>query len=105
MCILCMGYYFFFASRRRHTRCALVTGVQTCALPISFLAIFALDDLIAALLQRELQHLQHRLRVVDGENPFAHVCTGHFMRYENRPRSSKAVTKASLGDRITKGMP
>src|SRR3546814_4144941 len=26
---------FFFASRRRHTRCALVTGVQTCALPIS----------------------------------------------------------------------
>src|SRR3546814_8643931 len=28
-------YYFFFSSRRRHTRCALVTGVQTCALPIS----------------------------------------------------------------------
>src|SRR3546814_4812607 len=28
---------FFFSSRRRHTRCALVTGVQTCALPI-FLA-------------------------------------------------------------------
>src|SRR3546814_534649 len=29
--ILCC---FFFSSRRRHTRCALVTGVQTCALPI-----------------------------------------------------------------------
>src|SRR3546814_1421908 len=28
-------FYFFFSSRRRHTRCALVTGVQTCALPIS----------------------------------------------------------------------
>src|SRR3546814_4737901 len=28
---------FFFSSRRRHTRCALVTGVQTCALPISFI--------------------------------------------------------------------
>src|SRR3546814_6531842 len=27
--------HFFFSSRRRHTRCALVTGVQTCALPIS----------------------------------------------------------------------
>src|SRR3546814_2372065 len=27
-------YLFFFSSRRRHTRCALVTGVQTCALPI-----------------------------------------------------------------------
>src|SRR3546814_15597262 len=25
---------FFFSSRRRHTMCALVTGVQTCALPI-----------------------------------------------------------------------
>src|SRR3546814_20280488 len=30
MCVM-----FFFPSRRRHTRCALVTGVQTCALPIS----------------------------------------------------------------------
>src|SRR3546814_8595330 len=30
-----MSYMFFFSSRRRHTRCALVTGVQTCALPIS----------------------------------------------------------------------
>src|SRR3546814_4483195 len=29
---------FFFSSRRRHTRCALVTGVQTCALPISEIA-------------------------------------------------------------------
>src|SRR3546814_5458290 len=30
---------FFFSSRRRHTRCALVTGVQTCALPISLLLV------------------------------------------------------------------
>src|SRR3546814_4962073 len=29
-----MFVFFFFSSRRRHTRCALVTGVQTCALPI-----------------------------------------------------------------------
>src|SRR3546814_10669682 len=28
--------YFVFSSKIRHTRCALVTGVQTCALPISF---------------------------------------------------------------------
>src|SRR3546814_14893340 len=28
-------FIFFFSSRRRHTRCALVTGVQTCALPAS----------------------------------------------------------------------
>src|SRR3546814_3132886 len=31
--VLCF-FVFFFSSRRRHTRCALVTGVQTCALPI-----------------------------------------------------------------------
>src|SRR3546814_8361841 len=35
---VCLYFYlclcFFFSSRRRHTRCALVTGVQTCALPI-----------------------------------------------------------------------
>src|SRR3546814_3787904 len=31
--VLCT-FCFFFSSRRRHTRCALVTGVQTCALPI-----------------------------------------------------------------------
>src|SRR3546814_1654581 len=33
LCDVCVGS-FFFSSRRRHTRCALVTGVQTCALPI-----------------------------------------------------------------------
>src|SRR3546814_10435485 len=37
-CFLCV---FFFSSRRRHTRCALVTGVQTCALPI--LGLFPTD--------------------------------------------------------------
>src|SRR3546814_6046811 len=31
-------FSFFFSSRRRHTRCALVTGVQTCALPICLAA-------------------------------------------------------------------
>src|SRR3546814_18158541 len=32
MCTLV--FFFCFSSRRRHTRCALLTGVQTCALPI-----------------------------------------------------------------------
>src|SRR3546814_9033329 len=35
---ICYCGIFFFSSRRRHTRCALVTGVQTCALPISSVA-------------------------------------------------------------------
>src|SRR3546814_3229172 len=33
-CCLFIVVVFFVSSRRRHTRCALVTGVQTCALPI-----------------------------------------------------------------------
>src|SRR3546814_3016253 len=32
--MVCVFLLFFFSSIRRHTRCALVTGVQTCALPI-----------------------------------------------------------------------
>src|SRR3546814_9775209 len=35
---------FLFSSRRRHTRCALVTGVQTCALPISTGQFFKLNQ-------------------------------------------------------------
>src|SRR3546814_10800647 len=32
----CWLLFFYLSRRRRHTGCALVTGVQTCALPISF---------------------------------------------------------------------
>src|SRR3546814_12917507 len=43
---------FFVSSRRLHTRCALVTGVQTCALPISWTDVpidptASIDNLIA----------------------------------------------------------
>ena len=51
-------FFFFFSSRRRHTRYISVTGVQTCALPISFDAgaevfvagssIFKTDNISAA---------------------------------------------------------
>src|SRR3546814_14492728 len=37
-----LSFFVFFSSRRRHTRCALVTGVQTCALPISTATIATL---------------------------------------------------------------
>src|SRR3546814_8413006 len=59
-CFLC----FFFSSRRRHTRCALVTGVQTCALPIccrarrtgkqgfTFILLEVLDQAIEAVRSR-----------------------------------------------------
>src|SRR3546814_2907145 len=41
MCVIMKILCFFFSCRRRHTRCALVTGVQTCALPISATKLFA----------------------------------------------------------------
>src|SRR3546814_2783005 len=47
-----------FSSRSRHTRCALVTGVQTCALPISLVG----SDNIGALEARDqLERLQASL--------------------------------------------
>src|SRR3546814_10593009 len=47
-------FCFFFSSRRRHTRCALVTGVQTCALPISHLLVMT-----ATPIPRTLQLANH----------------------------------------------
>src|SRR3546814_5045381 len=42
--------FFFFSSRRRHTMCALVTGVQTCALPISKLNAGSTAAMISSIL-------------------------------------------------------
>src|SRR3546814_4423878 len=48
--MFCDIIHFFFSSRRRHTRCALVTGVQTCALPISAVLKLKNDDTPASVL-------------------------------------------------------
>src|SRR3546814_20387604 len=50
---------FLFSSRRRHTRCALVTGVQTCALPISG-HLRVGDGQRAAALELALEQRHHR---------------------------------------------
>src|SRR3546814_2075643 len=42
-----MVLFFFFSSRRRHTRCALVTGVQTCALPICYTEVYSMYRVLA----------------------------------------------------------
>src|SRR3546814_6536123 len=79
---------FFLSSRRRYTRCALVTGVQTCALPISgrprdaaemfqppALVAALLPDRLAAAGQAELRPqavdaVDHRLVHADLAAPF-----------------------------------
>src|SRR3546814_2534169 len=57
---------FFFSSRRRHTRCALVTGVQTCALPIYFASVdIVFCALPHGLSQDLVRQLPAHLKVVD----------------------------------------
>src|SRR3546814_6392716 len=65
MALFCyVVFVFFFSSRRRHTSCALVTGVQTCALPIS-------AGRGAGLLQRPGRPApaRHRRAVAGGRRP------------------------------------
>src|SRR3546814_10132913 len=54
--------FFFFSSRRRHTSCALVTGVQTCALPICLmnLAVHGLDGNIGQSYGSSFTNDQHK---------------------------------------------
>src|SRR3546814_1694475 len=56
--IRCILYIFFFSSRRRHTRCALVTGVQTCALPI-WVPVLAKGGIKPCAPGRGGQHVEH----------------------------------------------
>src|SRR3546814_4948859 len=71
-------FVFFFSSRRRHTRCALVTGVQTCALPI-----LALAGLVAN-------------RAIFGAQPYGHVLEG-------TPASLAALKRGDITAAYTKG--
>src|SRR3546814_10426216 len=66
-CVLVLSAFIFFSSRRRHTRCALVTGVQTCALPISGYGLVQAMSLqrrapvLAVEAPEELHHLHDQL--------------------------------------------
>src|SRR3546814_17684397 len=48
MCLFSLFFFVFFSSRRRHTRCALVTGVQTCALPICLPEGYQVEDVLVS---------------------------------------------------------
>src|SRR3546814_2463882 len=70
---------FFFSSRRRHTRCALVTGVQTCALPIygggNFTRTIPFDKLSGIMSAAVVQEAREAGLVVECEDK-----TGFFLR-------------------------
>src|SRR3546814_2253037 len=92
---------FFFSSRRRHTRCALVTGVQTCALPISRLEFsMEADEVrvgIAIAADQPAQHLRRHHREGDAIPAITHGCiaVGHARDAADRRGADRAVAEAA----------
>src|SRR3546814_6104819 len=84
--------FFFFSSRRRHTRCALVTGVQTCALPISWLH----PDFVA-----EFRTAPPPFRVFDRLDAALRFFTVDYglRRSEERRVGKECVVRVDLGGR------
>src|SRR3546814_3983226 len=86
---------FFFSSRRRHTRCALVAGVQTCALPISvdqgeLLRHYTLSD-------EDLGHIRQRRRA---HNRFGFALQLCVLRYPGRVLAPGELIPAQVSDFI-----
>src|SRR3546814_18316429 len=105
---MCVSF-FFFSSRRRHTRCALVTGVQTCALPISD-GPSGVEDrgVLSTHLFADGSH--HDALYVDG-GPSSTMTTGH-LRMEGREvyrhavvRMAEAIDAALDANGLTPGAP
>src|SRR3546814_9241203 len=63
---------FFFSSRRRHTSCALVTGVQTCALPILWYSRFSelpkTLDFVSSILLDDYQYWKDDIKGTDSKD-------------------------------------
>src|SRR3546814_4034674 len=99
------NYVFFFSSERRHTSCALVTGVQTCALPIWLEAECRRwaerqahpeqgELTVAQALEIERSALQPMLGPFDGFNESEHAVTGTCLISFDRNRYSVLSTMA-----------
>src|SRR3546814_8944858 len=78
---------FFFSSKRRHTSCALVTGVQTCALPISRLDL-------------AVQHDRSPLYVQLSDGAIRNNYTLKLRNMELRPRTVEVTLSGLPGARL-----
>src|SRR3546814_5186731 len=82
VCFICVC--FFFSSRRRHTICALVTGVQTCALPI-FLLFFQTKE---AIRQADTLHRARLPTLARGSTYFINTTTTYSTVLLRIPKSA-----------------
>src|SRR3546814_9589058 len=70
-------FFFFFASRRRLTRCALVSGVQTCALPIYWPAeVDVMANVLQLLRCRLGKHQRDRRAALFDGSVWRSTCVG-----------------------------
>src|SRR3546814_3864021 len=81
---------FFFSSRRRHTRCALVTGVQACALPISVRRKMKLKLVVQLI--RSTPDAFERLPVQDQTEDILGIPIRRVMRSEERRVGKECVS-------------
>src|SRR3546814_8420160 len=82
-----MSLYFFFSSRIRHTRCALVTGVQTCALPIWRKAIVAGEEAEQSPMFGDIGFASDR-NMRDRLDRSAHLWAGNMDAVERRDKAA-----------------
>src|SRR3546814_6805376 len=96
ICVDCVVIsLFFLSSRRRHTRCALVTGVQTCALPIySFKHFMAYKNAIMA--DDEIMYQSFNRALALGAMPTVHAENGELVYQLQR----KQIGRASGRERV-----
>src|SRR3546814_9170706 len=89
----------FFSSRRRHTRCALVTGVQTCALPIFQFPLLAgniFDDEWMEPAFRAYELFERggvKVAVIGQAFPYTPIANPRWMRSEERRVGKECVSK------------
>src|SRR3546814_10709158 len=88
---------FFFSSRRRHTRCALVTGVQTCALPISDRA--EIDDIARKLAGQRPFEVRRDLHVLAAADRAPLLHPGDFLGEADAARALDAAGHEGLDHR------
>src|SRR3546814_8671039 len=89
-------YFFFFSSRRRHTICALVTGVQTFALPISEL----IDEAGQPVLCREAMAMRDQLLEQLCALPVVGSALDHIIGHFGTEAVAEEIGRASCKDRV-----